>query len=300
MYRIFSREKSFIHPWVGNPTLNKLGLHALRMKCAKSFNNFRYNRSKQTSGYAEKIRRDGCIAIGNFLTQQEFISLYQEVCTHIDTITQAHPFPTNSLTGFQEKTEHEWGFDRFDGGTLNRLINIDAQLLPHTAIFTQNEVLNDLTRAITGKQIKTSKIWIYQTVHGDESKTPDLQKQLHRDTFFSSMKFWYFLEPVTLETGPFSYVIGSHQLTKDRLLWEWRKARNAALSKNGEKSGSFRITEQEFQELNYEKPRVFTVAENTLVMADTLGFHRRGHAKPGATRLALYGNSRPHPFDLTW
>jgi len=300
MYRIFSREKSFTHPWIGNPILNKLGLHTLRMKCAKSFNSFRYNRSKQETGYAEQIRRDGCIAIGNFLTKQEFVSLYQEVRTHIDTIIQTYPFPTNSHTGFQEKTEHEWGFDRFDGGTLNRLINIDARLLPHTANFTQKKLLDDLTRAVTGKQIKTSKIWIYQTVHGDEFETPDLQKQLHRDTFFSSMKFWYFLEPVTVETGPFSYVVRSHQLTRDRLLWERKKAMHAALSQNGEKSGSFRITEEEVQKLNYEKPRVFTVPENTLVMADTLGFHRRGHAKPRATRLALYGNSRPHPFDLTW
>ncbi|UTW56808.1 hypothetical protein [Kordiimonas sp. SCSIO 12610] len=148
------------------------------------------------------------------------------------------------------------------------------------------------------KACKSSSLWIYLTVHGDEETGEDLQKNIHRDTFFSSMKFWFFLRPVTIKDDPFAYARGSHKLTKKRLDWEQKKAL-AAIHNNAEDSdGSFRINEQELSGLNIEKPDVITVPENTLVIADTLGFHHRSFAEKGRERLALYGNLRPHPFAL--
>ena len=62
--------------------------------------------------------------------------------------------------------------------------------------------------------------------------------------------------------------------------------------------GSFRIEENKLAALGLPPPASFEVAANTLVVADTMGFHRRGAAQAGSRRLAVYGNRRPWPFGL--
>ena len=182
--------------------------------------------------------------------------------------------------------------------------------MSHTASLAHEALLLSLSRVITGMPFRQNQLWVYQTKNGDESAAPDLQKVLHRDTFFSSMKFWYFVEPVTEEDGPFVYVPGSHKLTKARLEWEQQRALVAceAFRISREKwtaeqglavGGSFRIDEAELEELELPAPESYPVSENTLIVANTLGFHRRGDALPGTTRLAVYGNRRPmFPFGI--
>ena len=146
------------------------------------------------------------------------------------------------------------------------------------------------------------KLDIYLTVHGEESRTPDLQKDLHRDTFFRALKFWLFLRPVTADDGPFEIVPGSHRLTPERLRWEQTTA-NAAIRHQlqPDVSGSFRIRENELEALGLPAPVSLPCQANTLVLADVFAFHRRGAALPGRQRLALYGWNRPYPFlPLTW
>ena len=94
------------------------------------------------------------------------------------------------------------GVDRFDGDTLNRFIDIDAASMPHAAAFARNGDVSALTRTGVGVPHPAWKTQIYVTAHGAEDRHPDIQKLLHRDTFFSAMKFWYFLRPVRDEDGP--------------------------------------------------------------------------------------------------
>jgi hypothetical protein len=113
------------------------------------------------------------------------------------------------------------------------------------------------------------------------------------------MKFWFYFKPVTLEEGPFVYVPGSHKLTRSRLEWEQDKALIASQSRFSLKrrtDGSFRIEEAELAQLDLPAPMAMPVEGNTLVIADTLGFHRRGDGVPGSRRVSIYGNKRPWPF----
>ncbi len=126
--------------------------------------------------------------------------------------------------GFGEKQPHCWGFDRYDGGTLNRFVNVDPVSMAACRQFAGDSRLAKLSRAITGMALSPTQAWVYLTLNGDQVAAPDLQKVLHRDTFFSSMKFWYYLDPVTEADGPFVYVPGSHKLTPERLLWEHKQA----------------------------------------------------------------------------
>ena len=49
--------------------------------------------------------------------------------------------------------------------------------------------------------------------------------------------------------------------------------------------------------MEYEKAHLFPVKANTMVVADTHGFHARQPSLRPSTRLALYGSLRVNPFN---
>lgn len=299
MFQIFSREKSFDDPWVGSPLLNQMGLHVFRMKLARLCNGIRFMQSGlKDDTLVQALRRDGYIQIHDFLPAPAFEAILAEAEESVRQSEHANPVKPRIEAGFGEKQQYPWGFDRYDGGTLNRFINIDASNTPGIAQFCQDQRLEQLTKAVAGRPHKPHAIWIYLTVHGDETQNEDDQKNLHRDTFFGSMKFWYFLHTVAKNQGPFAYVKGSNQLDEPRKKWERAQALKAIGNPEGERESSFRIEESELPALGLNEPEILTVPANTLVLADTFGFHKRCQADIGARRLALYGNLRPHPYGL--
>jgi len=126
---------------------------------------------------------------------------------------------------------------------------------------------------------------------------PDVQSVPHRDTFHPTVKAWLFLDDVTAENGPFTYVPGSHRLTASRLRWEYARSQVARdLSDGHSEDGSFRATDAEIYELGCGEPLAFNVLANTLVIADTAGFHWRGSAHTISRQRAIWIQSRDNPF----
>ena len=104
----------------------------------------------------------------------------------------------------------------------------------------------------------------------------DPQTALHADTFHATSKFWLFLHDVGPEDGPFIYAPGSHVLTPERLDWEYEQSLTAREERRSHHSyGSFRISWDDAMALGYARPRQMVVKANTLVVADTYGFHSR-------------------------
>ena len=129
---------------------------------------------------------------------------------------------------------------------------------------------------------------------------PDPQTKLHADAFHSSVKAWLFLTDVAEEDGPFIYVPGSHRPTRRRLAWERRVSVTAAESSDFQTArGSLRITPQEVRRLGFTEPQKFAVPQNTLVVADTLGFHARGISAAPSVRVEIWAYGRRNPF-LPW
>jgi hypothetical protein len=60
--------------------------------------------------------------------------------------------------------------------------------------------------------------------------------------------------------------------------------------------GSPRITREELPRLGLPEARVFAVPENTLIVADTMGFHARGLSPRPATRVEIWAYGRRNPF----
>ncbi|MFZ2871224.1 phytanoyl-CoA dioxygenase family protein [Zavarzinia sp.] len=302
MWSILTSTKSFEDRWIAHAGLNDRGLHRRRMTAADFCARLRRAQCRipedeHTRSFAEQ----GFVVVPDFLPPDAFATIADEARARL-AASEAHtPIPANEARGFGARRKAPWGFDRFDGGTLNRFVRIERGQSPALAAFTRSPRLAALARSRLGAAIPPRNIRLYLTVNGDETRTPDDQKVLHRDTFFSNIKFWYFIDAVTADDGPFVYVPGSHRLTPARLAWEEMRAiRASAARKVGiiGTEGAFRIEAEELAGLGLPPPVSVTVPANSLVMADTLGFHRRGDAVPGTQRLALYGSVRPWPFGL--
>ncbi len=300
MFSLLTSSRSFDDPWIGNPDWVERGLHSARMRWAARCAAFRrWQVSWRRSEFAEQFHRDGFLAIPGFLPTEQFSDLLKEATAVVGEVERDSPVEQNLKPGFQPQQSRSWGYDRFDGGTLNRFIQSTPERTPEVVRFARDPRLVDLSRVIVGLPANPVHVRIYQTINGDEEVNPDIQKDFHRDTFFSSMKYWYFLEDVQEDDGPFVYVPGSHRLDRPRLEWENAKAREAIEAKKlfgSAKGGSFRIAEAELADLGLPAPKSLPVKANTLVIADTLGFHRRGDALPGTRRLSLYSSLRPFPF----
>ena len=300
MLSILGHAKGFDDPWVGHRTLNRLGLHAFRTRLAATAVALRRRAARATrDDWTEALARDGFVVVPDLLAPEEHRAVRRDVRARLEAAERAHPPPPPpSGSGFGGKMPFEGGFDRYDGATLNRFLDIEDAAAPPYAAFLHEPRVRTLCRAAIGRPPAPGKLQIYLTRHGHGEADP--QTSLHKDTFHASLKYWYAVEAVEPRQGPFAYVPGSHRMTSRRMAWEReRAARAAGLAAGGtpeDRGGSFRIEESELAALDLPPPVSVPVAANTLVLADTLGFHRRGRAEPGTERVALYGWNRPWPF----
>jgi len=140
-------------------------------------------------------------------------------------------------------------------------------------------------------------VWIQSILRHACEGPPDPQTALHADTFHPAVKAWLFLTDVAADSGPFTYVPGSHRLTPERLAWERRMSLVARHSPDADtREGSFRIDLAELAALGLPEPRVFAVPANTLVVADTFGFHARGPSAGRSLRVEVWAYGRRSPF----
>ena len=99
------------------------------------------------------------------------------------------------------------------------------------------------------------------------------------------------------DEGPLGYVRGSHVYTNKRLEWEKAQSIHALEHSNPLHSkGSFRATQFEVASMGYSHGEPITVDQNTLVVADTGGFHRRTPSEKKTVRVELYMSLRRNPF----
>jgi hypothetical protein len=296
--QIFTAAKAFSEPWIGQPTLNRAGLHPVRIALSDAALGLR---RLQAPGFGrgdamQQLRRNGVVVLPDFLPAAQFEALQREAREAVAESRRVHPPPPNQQRGFGDPIDFPGGFDRYDGGTLNRFLALSGQVLPHAHAFATHDRVSRLCQAAAGARHRPDKFWIHEIVHGDERDNPDIQKRLHKDTFHSTVKIWFTLEDVEPQHGPFHYVVGSHRMTRQRYAWEYRRSLQACAPDAKSRGGAFRVTPAELDAMGLPAPTPFAVRANTLLMADTRGFHRRGHASAGSRRLAIYAGLRPSPF----
>ena len=266
---------------LGSPGLNRRGLHAWRISLAHRMAWMRRRRLAALVSAQDRdaFARDGFVLKPDFLPALEFERLRSAVLGTAG--------PAREMT---------------QGDTITRRLALDATALarlPEAAALLRRADLGGLVRYVGAS--RQEPLWYVQTIlsHVKEG-APDPQTELHADTFHPTVKAWLFLTDVAADEGPFVYVPGSHRLTPERLAWERETSINAAEARDKYSArGSFRIRADELERLSLPPPKAFAVAANTLVVADTVGFHARGFSARPSRRAEIWAYGRRNPF-LPW
>lgn len=279
---IVTGSKSFVdNPILGSRRLNAAGLHLWRIRAAHWLAWRRRARlgRKVPADLKQQFDRDGFICIPDFLPDEVFRQLQSD------------------LLGTEiESRQHQ------QGDTTTRRVAVGPKLLkaqPALGQLLDTPRWKGIMAYVASSRIEP--LYYVQTIVGGSTDAqPDPQIELHADTFHPTMKAWLFLTDVGPDDRPLTYVAGSHRLTEERAEWEHRKS--IAVTADGDRlsqRGSFRITLEELAKLNLPEPTHFAVPANTLVAADTCGFHARATSDRMTVRVELWAYARRSPF-IPW
>jgi Phytanoyl-CoA dioxygenase (PhyH) len=269
------------NPIIGSRQLNKWGLHAARVTLA---HRMAWARRRKLAGLIsaedrEAFDRDGFVVRRHFLQPDRFAALVAEAT--------AYRGPLREI---------------FEGDTIMRKIALDGRalaLLPSLGAVLRSAEWRGLIRYAGGRDAEPV-VWVQAILRHAHEGPADPQTHLHADTFHPTVKAWLFLTDVAADSGPFTYVPGSHRLTDARLRWERRMSLTASQSPLAEdRQGSFRIDPAQLTALGLPQPLALAVPANTLVVADTFGFHARGPSVGRSLRVEIWAYGRRSPFPST-
>jgi hypothetical protein len=280
--QLLTSAKSFLdNPVIGSPRFNALGLHVGRVKLAAGMTAWRRRRlaRKVPAEWREAFDRDGFVVIRDVVPPAQFATLR--------TAILSYQGPAREMR---------------QGDAITRRLAIDPAMLAAVPALRTLLARKDLVALFHYvASFRTTPLHYVQTIVSHVgTNEADPQETLHADSFHSSMKAWLFLNPVSEHQGPFTFVRGSHRFTPERLAWERRRslAEPKAIDRLSAR-GSPRISAQDLVAMNLASPEALAVPGNTLIVADTVGFHARGAAAQSGERVELWSYARRNPF-LPW
>jgi Phytanoyl-CoA dioxygenase (PhyH) len=282
MMALASGAKSFRdNPVIGSPTLNLKGLHVARMRLACRMAEWRREKLVPLISGEDRAAfcRDGFVVKRDFLPEPAFAAVKRQALEFAAPARQQR-----------------------QGDAITRRIALDRPALaclPAVRTMVESPEWLGLVRYI-GASLLEPLVYI-QTIFARACEAPpDPQTRLHADTFHPTVKAWFFLTDTGEGEGPFIYVPGSHRPTRRRLAWERRVSLIARGSADLQMArGSPRIAAADLRRLGLGEPQALAVPANTLIVADTMGFHARGVAARPSARVEIWAYGRRNPF-LPW
>ncbi|MEQ1879193.1 MAG: phytanoyl-CoA dioxygenase family protein [Bdellovibrionia bacterium] len=258
---------------VENSALNYLGVQVARLLLTSAAYAARGLRGGyQESAESAALRRDGIISFPDFLEEAHFEEVKRE-------------FGLAGTAGRFQPID--------DGGTRverHTLAQDEWRKLPAVRSLLEDQRLLGILHAAERRPVEPRDVWFDEIRRG---AAPDSQTQMHTDVFFNSHKVWLFLEDVSLDDGPLCYMKGTHRASFQRMVFEYRQSiRFKQLT-----DYSFRLSQDELRRFPAREVKL-VVGANTLVIANTRGFHRRGDALPGRRRKQIHFAVRENPFSL--
>jgi len=254
---------------VESPFLNRIGVQPFRAVLARGLYRAR---GRSADRVAADLARDGIVVVEDFLAPDDFAVLAREAAEHVATAEPGY----HQVQGTSD-VRHFY----LDPGTPAERPTLaatggDARLLAHFSAAERRDVgVRDVGR-------------IVEDIRFGDASIPDPMTRLHLDTFFHTHKAWIFLHDVGPDEGPFVYVPGSHLLDRVRLGFDYHDS-------VGENMRSRLVSDEEVARRGLAR-RPTTCRANSLVIADTCGYHTRSVGADGATRRALHLIVRGNPF----
>lgn len=280
--QLFTGYKSFLdNPLIGSRRLNGRGLHLARVRLADVLCRWRRRRLARhvRPDWIAAFERDGFVVIPDVVPPSDFPALRQAILSY-----EGHA---------REMTQ---------GDAITRRLAVDPAMLARIpalrALLARPDIVALLHYVAS---FRTVPLHYIQTIVSHIG-TPDAdpQETLHADSFHSSLKSWLFLNSVAEDEGPFCFVRGSHRFTPARLQWERHRSLSdpRAIDRLSAR-GSPRVNDADLDAMGLPAAKGLAVAANTLVVADTVGFHARGASVKPGERVEIWSYARRNPF-LPW
>lgn len=238
--------------------------------------------------YLRVLEEDGILLIENSLTEDQFAAVASEFEKANEGIK---PLPyKNAANAKLHRTQLP--------------VSESPEFASTTKLFRENEILNKIAAAVIKRKItKRPDVLLdtYQNLN-NEGFDNDIENILHADLHTSTVKMFYYLDDVNENNGAFIYAKGSHKLTVERLKYEYEfSVRQAKMKKGLKISDSLTsargdemrniITPAQLEKMGVTETQI-CVKPNTLVIANNMGFHRRGEFSSDLPRKALLINYR--------
>jgi hypothetical protein len=225
------------------------------------------------------LDKSGYIAIEDFLSEEEFFDLQKEFNLAIKD------------ENFSKK------YNDYGEGVEAVHVYLDDKIklkYPMLYKFYKNERINNLF--INNELKKKLNIVVkLEELKSKVNSAMDKSKNFHYDTYYNTFKGWFYLQDVTLEQGPLTYVEGSHKFSIRRIFDEWVASVRFSLCKN-KKDWTYGVRSNYDYYNSISKKLIFK--KNTFIFANTHALHRRGDATSETTRNTIHFYTRENPFKL--
>jgi hypothetical protein len=264
---------------IDSKPLNLMGLQMFRTLGARlAHRSRRIDVLPDVRDKAEQLERDGIVLCPDFLPSDHFDALRNECLG----LAGPHPASYVRMSGPNR-----------DARVLVRSLELGR--LPALARFLNctrlKALLEGAERRRLGDLVQYAKI--EHLTQGQDTGQRDPQTELHSDIFFTSHKAWFYLTDVTLASGPLTFIKGTHLLTPGRL---YRVYEHSVRMKPGD-DPSRRLSPSEIGSL--PEATVAVCPANTLVVANTCGYHARRQGVPGQERCSIHLEVRArNPFQF--
>jgi len=262
---------------VKNNSLNRMGIQVARTYLARGIYNLRpATISPNLRSYLLQLRQDGMVVIENFFPEEEFASLKEECFDMLANNenrlnTRMHGPTEYSIAVIKDFVDEKQEF-------INKFY-ADPRL--HALLQAAEKTRFEIDRAHRA---------VERVRQGSLSTIGDPETELHSDIFYHTHKAWLYLTDVTPKDAPLVYVKGSHRLSI-------AQARHIYKHSCKPDMPSRRITPDELDECGW-KEQALECKQNTLVVANVCGYHRRSVGQPGGERVSLHCSIRSQPFAL--
>ena len=268
VYRFFSQDQ-ILHSKI----LNNFFLQSYRFNLAREKINSRQKRllknidDKEILDHFSALKKDGILIIKNFLDQKSL----DEIESFYNSTNLAGK---TSLNKFRLR-----GADYLDG-------NLSENLPKTFSFILGNKIIKHLPKLYLGNTAE-NQYWRLKFIK-DIPGMMDENCNNHSDTFHNTLKIWIYLEDIEKDEDTLKYWKKSH--LPNHILDKYR------IKKLVEGVGSPRAENQLMESLRFN---LFNekIKKNTLVMADTSGFHYRNFAKgKDLWRGTIFTSIRINPF----
>lgn len=224
--------------------------------------------------YVETLDRDGILVIPDFFPKEIFEQIKKEFD---ESYSGWSPFDYNE----EELSRRQKDFPEYFKTIAEKIITPKTPAF--TEYFVNNKLINEITSAVVHRENRLTPhhhFWYLQrrTLENEKAGYTHSAAYPHADVPYPTIKVFMYLNDVDESNAAYIYAKGSHKMTLQRLLFEYKLSVRYAKTKNDI------VTDEDIAKLGYY-PEPICGKANTLFISNNMGYHNRGDFKTLEPRL---------------